>query len=239
MKSFGNKNLVLGLLLFSGINLFICGTVLAQNTKNQTASVDINTGNLTLVVPLSITFPKTIMEPNNSSDAYFLLTPYIEDQKIRIQDPSAGNAFNLTVTLENLMDPENDILSYQNIQMCTLYKNDHDSNRPDTLNVPSGIDPGVDIPNPQLNLHMPNAETSAETMYESDNNSTFFQPFVPDPLDPNYPNSAAAQQISIMQRAIANPNVSGEYSLGMAFHVTIPPGTPGKTFSGNLTFSLL
>jgi len=231
MKSFGNKNLVLGLLLFSGINLFICGTVLAQNTKDQAVSVNINGGNLLLLVPQSITFPRTILEPDNSSDTYFRLSPYVEDQKIRMQDLSNGGPFNVTVTLENLTDhvSGDPPFSYQNVEICTLHMDTINPIDTSNLNNPPGLN-GVDA-NSLINIPMPNADTNAKTIYK--NNTPYFQSFVPDSghLD-------ISQPILVMQR-VSGTTSSGEYSLGMAFHVTIPPGTAGKTFTGNLTFSLL
>jgi hypothetical protein len=226
--------------LLLGINLTVVGKAFAQF---QTAMLNVQPGNLTLAVPASIAFSKTFLNPQSGIKSTTVLNPSNNNQTIQVIDPSTGNQFHVNLTLQNLVDSQNNVLPYTDFAVSVLHANTSgDSVDTSSMNKPAGTN----------NVSSQNSfyYNGQDPMSLPDSNFTVF---TVDPSDP-HPNNAGSVSlpITLMGRTVTTQSV-GIYSIGMAIRVTISkdsnvakallasktigPSAPGN-FSGQLTFSL-
>lgn len=90
-----------------GLNLLILGKAAAQM---QTASLEIQPGNLSLSVPSSIAYEKKILVHNAPLTENIFLNPLDDNQTIRVMDPVTGDTFHVNLTFKNMSAPEQPLI---------------------------------------------------------------------------------------------------------------------------------
>ncbi len=100
-----------------GLNLLILGKAAAQT---QTASLEIQPGNLSLSVPSSITFEKKILVQNTPLTENIFLNPLDDLQTIRVMDPVTGDTFHVNLTFKNMSAPEQPLIQEDPAQEVPL-----------------------------------------------------------------------------------------------------------------------
>ncbi|MFO0780826.1 MAG: hypothetical protein U0519_02985 [Candidatus Gracilibacteria bacterium] len=214
--------------LLLGLNILILGKTMAQN---QSVSLAVMAGNLTLAVPQSVSFSRLITTPGNASETTTVLNPNNNLQTIQVIDPSTGGQFHVNLTLKNLSNQGGDVIPYTNFGVITLHTNQ----------VGNTIDYGSNNNPPGSNNVSSDAGLSYYFGGSADPSAfpgQYFTSFPVDSLDPD-PNDAGSVSIpvTLMQRTIDTPS-AGVYSVGLALRANIPADQPSGNFSGELTFSL-
>ena len=100
-----------------GLNMMILGKAAAQT---QTASLEIQPGNLSFAVPSSISFEKKILVPDAPLTENIFLNPLDNDQTIRVMDPVTGDAFHVNLTFKNMSTPEQPLIQEDPTQEVTI-----------------------------------------------------------------------------------------------------------------------
>jgi len=209
-----------------GLNLLILGKAFAQT---QSATLSIQSGNLTLAVPTSITFPRTVLQPGNTAKITAVENPNDQLQTVEVIDPWSGNQFHVNVSLENLANAHGDIISYSDIGLISLHSNTNN----DSVDVSNGRPTGTNNVESPVSYYF--EETNANPLNFPDGNYTTFQH---DPLDANPEDAGSVSlPITIMQRTVTTAS-SGIYSVGLALRANIADNNPAGNYQGQLTISL-
>lgn len=232
------KKLVIPLVILTSLNLLIVVKAFAD----QTVNLSISQGFLFLPAIEPLNFNRTVLVPNAPKEISLALNPANPDPvgKITVVDQEVGDPFTLDVTLQNLVDNSGaaspNILRYDNFKILTFTQNQTESVDNSSYNNPPGSN-NITAP---LDYKPPSSNYIDVVNNPDQVDSANFTVFPLDLSDPD-PNDAGSESrpVTIMQRLIPGvfPNI-GTYSTGMVLRATLPPGTPGGNYHGQLTVTL-
>jgi len=197
------KTKIISAILITLLASFSLATyVFAQ--ANQTASVSITSGNITMTLPDTINFERTFLPTGTSTKKINeVLNPANPNERIEVQDmDSIGTNFNVTMSISNLIDTDK-VLPFTDFSLVTLATDTADNVDEQGIS-PNSSTVQVDAPN-SCTWDAQNGTLEDNCSTELDTNTLLSQNAL-NPTDPSLPLTATETTLTVNDSTFYAPN---------------------------------